>query len=54
MKKDPAIESIRKTRHDISKKYGHDTRALITHYRDLETKYADRLVRESSSRYTTK
>lgn len=48
MKKDPAIERIRKTRHEISEKHGHDTRALITHYRALETKYADRLVRESS------
>ena len=54
MKKDPAIERIRKTRHEISEKYGHDTRALITHYRDMETKYAGRIVRESSAQYATK
>jgi len=54
MKKDPAIESIRRTRHEISEKYGHDTRALIAHYRSLEKKYADRLVREPAPNYTTK
>jgi len=54
MKKDPAIEKIRKTRHDISRKFAHDTRALIAHYRSLETKYADRIVRESGVEYSTK
>lgn len=48
MKKDPAIAKIRKARHEISKKYGHDTQALLAHYRSLERKYADRLVREST------
>lgn len=54
MKKDPAIERIRKARHEISEKYGHDTHSLITHYRALETKYADRLAREPSVQYATK
>ncbi len=54
MKKDPAIEAIRKIRHDISQKYGHDTRALIAHYRTLETKYASRIVNESAAEYSTK
>ena len=54
MKKDLAIENIRKTRHAISEKYGHDTHALIAHYRSLETKYAGRLVRESTVEYATK
>ena len=53
MKKDPAIEKIRKTRHHISQKFGHDTRELIAHYRSLERKYADRMVRESGVEYTT-
>ena len=52
MKKDPAIETIRKTRHKISQKYGHDTQALLAHYRSLEKKYAHRLVREAD--YATK
>ena len=54
MKKDPAIESIRKTRREISEKHGHDTRALIAHYRDLERKYVDRLVKESAGEYSAK
>lgn len=54
MKKDLAIEEIRKIRHKISQKYGHDTRALIAHYRALEPKYADRLLRESTAEYATK
>ena len=54
MKKDPAIEAIRKTRHEISEKHRHDTRALIAHYRALERKYADRIVRESTAEYTPK
>lgn len=54
MKNDPAIAKIRQTRHRISEKYGHDSRALISHYRSLETKYANRLVRESTSEYSNK
>ncbi len=54
MKKDPAIESIRKTRHEISERYGHDTQALIAHYRAMEKKYADRLVREATVKYPTR
>lgn len=53
MKKDPAIEEIRKTRREISRKFGHDTRAIIAHYRSLEPKYAGRLVRESVAEYST-
>jgi len=30
----------------LLEKYGHDTRALIEHYRSLEKKYEERLVRE--------
>lgn len=51
MKKDPAIESIRKTRHAISKKCGHDTQELLVRYRSLESKYADRMVKEEPSAY---
>lgn len=54
MKEDPAIDKIRKTRHEISEKYGHDTGALIAHYRSLESKYAGRMVRESTAKYSTK
>ena len=54
MKKDPAIDSIRKTRHAISKKCGHDTQALLERYRSLESKYADRMVKEDPATYGTK
>lgn len=54
MKRDPAIENIRKTRHEISERYGHDTQALIAHYRALEKKYSGRMVKESAVEYSTR
>ena len=45
IKDDPAIEEIREVRHRISAEFGHDTKRLIDHYRELEKKYADRLVK---------
>ena len=53
MKRDPAVEKIRRTRHEISERCGHDTQALIAHYRALEKKYAGRMVRESTVEYST-
>lgn len=46
VKDDPAIEQIRDVRHRISAEFGHDTKRLIDHYRELEKKYADRLIME--------
>jgi len=46
IKDDPAIEQIRDVRHRISAEFGHDTKRLIDHYRELEKKYADRLIKE--------
>jgi len=43
---DPLIDEIRRVRHEISARFGHDTKALMDHYRELEKKYADRLLRE--------
>lgn len=48
-----AIEEIRKTRHEISAKCHHDTKELLKHYKQLESKYSDRIycktiVKESS------
>ena len=48
MRRDVAIDEIRQTRHEISERFGHDTRALIEHYQALESKYADRIIRSSS------
>lgn len=44
IKDDPAIEEIRDTRRRISEEFGHDTRALVEHYRELEKRYADRML----------
>ncbi len=46
MRSDPAIEEIRAIRREISAEHGHDTHRLVEHYRELEKKYADRMVRE--------
>jgi len=47
MKTDQAIEEIRKVRHMASKKFNHDTRTILKHYKELERKYADRILKES-------
>ncbi len=44
MRKDPVIDEIRAVRHEISAEHGHDTRRLIRHYKELEKKYADRML----------
>lgn len=38
-----AIEEIRKTRHEISAKYHHNTKELLEHYKQQESKYSDRI-----------
>ncbi len=45
MGKDVAIEEIREVRHRISEKYGHNTRAILAHYKELEAKYKERMLR---------
>lgn len=45
MKDDPAIEVVREVRCRISARFGHDTRALVEHYRELEKRYAGRMLR---------
>lgn len=54
MKKDAAIEQVRKARRKISRQHGHDTRALLAHYRALEPKFATRIVKESAAEYRTR
>ena len=43
---DPGIAWIREVRHRISAEFGHDTKKLLEHYRELEKKYEDRMVRD--------
>lgn len=45
MTRDRAIEEIREVRRAISAEFHHDTRALLDHYRELERRHADRLLR---------
>ena len=42
---DVAMKWIRDVRHEISAEFDHDPKKLGDHYRELEKKYADRLVR---------
>ena len=44
MKSDKAIEEVRAVRRQISAEYGHDTKALLDHYKGLEKHYQDRIV----------
>ena len=44
MKPDVVIDEIHAVRHRISEQFGHNTRALLDHYRDLEKKYQDRMM----------
>ena len=42
---DAGIAWIREVRHKISAEFGHDTQKLLEHYRELEKKYSDRIIR---------
>ena len=44
MKIDKAIAEIRAVRHRISEEYGHDTKALLDHYKKLERDYPGRII----------
>ena len=44
MQKDQAIEEIRAVRHKISSQFGHNTKALLDHYKELEKRYAGRIL----------
>jgi hypothetical protein len=41
---DPLIDEIRKLREAISNEYGNDQDRLMAHLREIEAKYADRVV----------
>ena len=49
MSEDVLIDEIRAVRRRISERFGHDTRALLAHYKSLEAKYKDRILRSASS-----
>jgi hypothetical protein len=44
MTPDQAIEEIRAVRRRISEAYGHDIKAFLEHYRELERQYQEKLI----------
>lgn len=46
MYKDEAIEEIRDIRHKISVEYDHNTKKLLDHYKELEKRYKNRLLKK--------
>lgn len=50
MKRDPAIEKIRKTRHEISQQFNHDIKAILDHYKSLEINYRDKIYSKACKR----
>ena len=44
MTPDQAIEEIRAVRQRISEAYGHDVKAFLEHYRELEHQYQEKLI----------
>jgi hypothetical protein len=45
MRKDTLVDEIRGVRHRIPERFGHDTKALLDHHRQLEKKHQDRMLR---------
>jgi len=41
---DPVIDEIRKVRHRISERCGHDAERLVAYYMALQEQYRDRLL----------
>lgn len=44
MRPDPAIEEIRRVRHEISARFNHDPRRLIEYYIKLQKRHQDRIT----------
>lgn len=51
IKDDPTITIIREIRHQISDRFHHDPKIIIEYYIELQKKYRDRLLKESSIKY---
>lgn len=46
MRKGPLIDEIRAVRHRISERFGHDTKKLCDHYREMEKRYQGSMLRD--------
>jgi len=40
----PIVDEVRRRRHEISARFGHDLRAYAKHLKEVEEKYRDRVV----------
>ncbi len=49
MQPDSPIARVRKARHSISEKCGHDPKRLVEHYMELQQRHRDRLVTSTKS-----
>ena len=47
MKSDPVIERIRAVRREISKECNHDPKVLVAHYRAMEKRFKDRILKRT-------
>lgn len=43
MKDNPIVAAVRKTRKQISAKYGNDLKKLVAHYQQMERQYEGRI-----------
>lgn len=41
---DPVIDEVRKVRHQISERFGHDPSKLVAYYMEMQKQYEDRLM----------
>ncbi len=41
---DPLVDEIRKVRHELSERFGHDPARLVEHYMKLQDQYRERLL----------
>jgi hypothetical protein len=38
------VEEVRRRRHELSERYGHDLRAYVRHLKEIEDQYRERVV----------
>lgn len=48
---DEALDEIREVRHKISERFGHDTKAILDHYKTLEAEYSDRITSRGGKKH---
>ena len=53
MKSDPALETVRKARRDISEEFGHDPARLIAHYAEMQASFKGQLIHGPEEHFDT-